>query len=62
VLSSIGEELRKRGVRFTDLTMIFRETTEPTYLDDCCHYTDFGEILVAEAIAGAIVEDFRADP
>ena len=58
MLSDSGRQLRERGVQFHDLSMIFRNTTAPTYNDDCCHYNALGDQMVAQAIGDAIVADF----
>jgi hypothetical protein len=59
VLSDYGERLSAQGVRFVDLSMLFQDVEEPTYFDDCCHYNDLGEELVAAAVARAVVEELN---
>ncbi|MCP4655487.1 MAG: hypothetical protein GY856_08725 [bacterium] len=44
-----GQVLRRRGVRFLDLTRVFAGHPEPIYRDSCCHYNRRGyEILASE--------------
>jgi hypothetical protein len=62
LLIASGARLQARGIRFHDLTMLFAETAEPTYIDDCCHYTSLGDSMLAQAIADAIAADFRRAP
>ncbi len=59
LLFAYGRQLREEGIQFHDLSMLFESTTEPTYIDDCCHYTSKGDQMVAQAIGDAIVDDFR---
>jgi hypothetical protein len=57
LLREAGEDLRRRGVRFHDLTQIFSNVSEPVYRDDCCHLGVRGNELLARAIAGAMLQD-----
>jgi hypothetical protein len=50
-----GQELRKKGVSFFDLTAIFKDHPEPIYIDSCCHANQAGLELMAQAIARAIL-------
>lgn len=61
LLVAYGPRLRRLGVRFHDLTMLFADTIEPTYGDDCCHYNALGDQMVAQAIGDAIVADLRSN-
>ncbi len=54
-----GRELRSRGVRFHDLTMIFSDVGEPLYSDSCCHLNERGYQLLADAIARAILSGIQ---
>ena len=49
-----GEQLRRAGVMFTDLTTVFVDHPESIYKDDCCHVTDAGDAIMARAIAREI--------
>lgn len=60
LLAQQGEDLRRAGVRFHDLTMMFREVQEPVYRDNCCHLTGAGYRLVARAIGERIARDGSA--
>jgi hypothetical protein len=56
-LRAAGVELRAAGVPFHDLTQVFAGVTDPLYVDDCCHVATAGNVLVADAIAEAILQD-----
>ena len=49
-----GEELRRAGVRFHDLTIIFKDVQDPVYRDNCCHLNGAGYAMVARAIGDSI--------
>ena len=51
-----GRYLSNHGVRFFDLTQIFRDNHETLYRDDCCHFNRRGYELLAEAMLGRILE------
>jgi hypothetical protein len=57
ILRQHGDELRKAGVRFHDLTMVFGEVAEPLYSDGCCHLNPTGYAMIARTIG----ERVRAD-
>jgi len=57
ILQQLGEDLRREGVRFHDLTRLFAGRPEHIYRDDCCHLNQLGNELMAEAIADAILGD-----
>lgn len=57
-----GATLRERGLRFADLTGIFRGVEEATYADDCCHLNGRGNALLAEAIAAFLRSSLDSDP
>jgi hypothetical protein len=48
-----GELMEK--LTFVDATAIFDDEPLPVYADDCCHYTDRGNEILADAIAARIV-------
>lgn len=54
-----GRRLRDQGVAFTDLTQIFADHPEQLYMDACCHVVEAGDVLLAKAIAGAILQSSR---
>lgn len=49
-----GEELRRRGVDFRDLTGVFRDHPETLYRDACCHPGPFGNRILGEAVGAEI--------
>lgn len=59
-LQRFGARLREQGVRFRDLTQLFADEKLPTYRDDCCHYNQRGNELLADEIARTIVADSSA--
>jgi len=61
-LAEQGENLRRAGVRFHDLTMMFKEVPEPVYRDTCCHLTGPGYRMVAGAIGELTARDGSASP
>jgi hypothetical protein len=52
-----GTELRGRGVRFHDLTLVFAETREPIYVDNIGHVGARGNEMLADAMAASIREE-----
>jgi hypothetical protein len=59
MLIAEGADLARRGVNFVDLTLLFSETQERLYIDDCCHFSARGFEIAAEAIARAILRHFE---
>jgi hypothetical protein len=55
MLAHAGGALSRAGVRFTDLTGMFVDTTETVYRDGCCHLNARGNEMLADAIAAAIL-------
>jgi hypothetical protein len=51
LLQRAGEELRRDGIAFTDLTQIFRDERETLYVDDCCHLNRRGNRILATRLA-----------
>jgi hypothetical protein len=56
------EPLSRRGVHVVSLLALFDGVPEPVYTDDCCHYNDAGQRLLAEAIARAFARGAHPDP
>jgi hypothetical protein len=56
-LIRMGAELRRRDVRFHDLTPIFRPYKEALYVDSCCHVNERGYEIVAREIGRVIVAE-----
>lgn len=48
------KRLRQKGVNAHDLTMIFRETKETVYADNCCHLNDVGNRILSGEVARLI--------
>jgi hypothetical protein len=57
-LAAIGPWLTSKGIRYHDATGIFDEEPEAIYIDNCCHYNQLGNELLAEFIAVKILEDW----
>jgi len=55
LLIAAGDELRRDGVPFTDLTGIFADVEKTVYKDACCHVDRGGNRIVAAAIAEVLV-------
>lgn len=56
-LQAEGRELQAAGVAFTDLSHLFAGTTEPLYVDDCCHLNARGSEIMARAIGERMALD-----
>ena len=56
-----GEALRAGGVRFLDLSMLFADVEDPIYVDTCCHISELGNTMLADAIIEAIVAEYRRE-
>ena len=61
MLSQAGAELRSEGVRFIDMTQTFSETWEPVYVDDCCHFGERGNEIIAHEIAREILAELERE-
>ena len=48
LLLRLGDELRRQGVNYHDLTQIFADNRETLYNDACCHFNERGYELLAE--------------
>jgi hypothetical protein len=57
LLREAGLRLREGGVRFVDLSGIFRDAAETIYFDDCCHMNERGHARLAAAIAERMLSD-----
>jgi hypothetical protein len=53
-LIAAGEDLRRAGVDFVDLSRAFADVSEPLYVDDCCHFNQRGNAILAERLAPAL--------
>ena len=54
-----GEKLVEQNVNFTDLTMIYAQTTETVYEDMCCHVDKIGNNIIAKEIAATIGDHYQ---
>jgi hypothetical protein len=54
MLRSRGASLHLEGVRFVDLSSAFREVSETTYIDRCCHYNELGIEIVVDRIVETV--------
>ena len=50
-LRPAGEELLAAGVAYADMTGVFADHEETLYIDDCCHFNELGNQVLARAIA-----------
>jgi len=55
VMQQHGKELVQQGVRFIDLTPIYRHELRTLYRDWCCHVNELGYSIVAKEIAKEIL-------
>ena len=55
LLQKAGQELTKRGVDFSDLTLVFSDKTDSLYVDSCCHVNKQGYDIVVRRICDRIV-------
>ena len=56
VLQARSAELLNAGVRYKDLTMVFKDVKETLYLDYCCHFNQNGNEILAREIGKFILE------
>jgi hypothetical protein len=54
-LERVGAALKGRE-HFFSATSVFDEETSAVYQDDCCHYTQRGNDLLADFIASRVLE------
>ena len=50
-----GKTLAQRNVQFFDATRVFDKEPAHMYMDDCCHYTQAGNYILADFIAASIL-------
>ncbi|MDX1501228.1 MAG: hypothetical protein R3325_02615 [Thermoanaerobaculia bacterium] len=62
LLRERGARLRRRGVDFHDLTLLFAEIRDPIYVDPCCHYNMDGQTRLARAIGDLVADALTAAP
>ncbi|RLD70381.1 MAG: hypothetical protein DRI87_08435 [Bacteroidetes bacterium] len=54
-----GKLLKNKGVRFHDLTMMFKNEKRSVYNDKCCHFNELGYNQIADSISAAIIHYFE---
>jgi hypothetical protein len=59
LLIAAGEELRRTGVEFADLSLVYADSEETIFVDDCCHMNRRGNEILADRIADAVVETVK---
>ena len=47
---------RSENVQFFDATRVFDSEPAHVYMDDCCHYTQAGNYMLADFIAASILK------
>jgi hypothetical protein len=62
LLQARAQELHRGGVRFYDLTGIFRKNEGDIYIDNCCHTNVRGDRILAGEIVRIIREDLEEVP
>ena len=55
-----GKNLKKAGVLFYDLSMIFKNTRESLYIDNCCHFNNKGNLILAEKLAKIVRDHYQS--
>ncbi len=50
-----GLNLKREGVNFIDLSMMFRDESRTLYNDKCCHFNQLGYDLIADRICNEIL-------
>ena len=62
LLIEAGGSLTASGVRFVDLSRIFAEVQEPLFVDDCCHFNQRGNAILANRLARELIAALPAAP
>ena len=55
----LGDELRRQGINYHDLTHIFADNRETLYIDDCCHLNARGNELLAASMVQRLAPALR---
>jgi hypothetical protein len=55
-LIAAGAELQARDVHFFDASGVFDHEPAHMYMDDCCHYTQAGNYVLADFVAASILK------
>ena len=59
LLRRLGEELRRQGINYYDLTQIFADNRETLYINRCCHVNARGNALLAESMVQRLAPALR---
>ena len=61
-LIEAGSRLREAGVEFHDWSALFDRIPEPVYADNCCHFNQTGNDLLAKRLAEVILASGEPRP
>ena len=61
LLLALSKDLKKDGIEFHDLTMIFKNETETMYSDACCHLNKKGRDVLAHHIGQTILQYYESN-
>lgn len=56
LLQQAGARLQREGVRFYDMTLVFKDVTQPLYIDNIGHFDRHGEAILGKAMGEKIVK------
>ena len=56
-----GKQIHSSGVKYTNLTMLFKGNDSILYKDNCCHLNEKGYKLVASEIADIVIQSIWPD-
>ena len=59
LLLALSKDLKKEGIEFHDITMIFKDEKETIYRDDCCHLNKKGNDVLAHHIGQTILKYYE---
>jgi hypothetical protein len=51
--------LKKEGVNFTDLSLLFKNEKRTVYNDKCCHFNQLGYEMIADQICREILSQVK---
>jgi hypothetical protein len=54
-----GKQLKAQGLPFYDFTMVFKDVKEDIYVDDCCHFNMYGNVIMAKKIAHILMDKIK---
>ncbi len=61
-LRSAGHTLQQSGIRFYDMTLLFKDDHSPVYGDNCCHFTREGNVKLVQAIIANVANSLSKNP